>query len=174
MAALSKTVTDCFTYFNTSCDAGLVEMVVGDIMEVYSQYSVHEMVKALNQGRRMGGDLYGRLSGKHIMGWIAAYESETMVKLAEYRRNERFSAEQAWEGIELPEEMTKGLKTIISEDKPEPTNKEKAEALRQVLNVSDEERARRDHMNAWSYEKSGMTLESWMKDYESKKKFSNI
>lgn len=169
IAALTKTIKDCFIYYNTSCDDALVDMVVSDIEDMYSRFSVLEMVKALIEGRRYGGDLYGRLSAKHIMEWIAVYERQTMERLAEYRRNERFKVENEWDGVELPYDFTKGLNQIESEEKREHTHEEK---MAQLLSerITEEERERRDYMNNWDYDKSGMTLEKWMQDFDHRNK----
>lgn len=159
---LAKVIGDTFEYFNSPANETIIEMLVDDILEKYGMYSALEIVKAITEGRRAQGSLFGKLSGHHFLGWINDYLGKQGEELAEYRRNEgkeRQKEVDSWGFLDAAIEKA-------AKKKRERSGKEKADAERYRLENMDPEREA--HGRAWTPEK-GVSYEGWMRDYDKKK-----
>lgn len=153
---LIKLVTDCFDYFNTAYPESLPNLIVDELIEAWGRYSAAEIVRAIVEGRRSQGDLYGKLSAKHFTEWMEAYSGRVGDALANYERNK-------WR--QPTPEVDAVLEKLGENFKPRPkrefTPEQIADAERERLARANPERDARSR--EWTPDKGD--YRKWMEGY---------
>ena len=160
VACLGKVIHDVFEYFNQKASSTLIEMLIVDILEMWGRWSVIEIVKAITEGRRTAGDLYGRLSAKHITQWLRDYDNRLSDEITKHHHN------KSHDNLISREDVLKSYKAPKVK-KQKHTAKDKAKAMTAFHSVPPGEQERREYMRGWNAEK-GVTLEEWMNNFKNK------
>lgn len=168
IVSFTKVISDVFDFFNTDYNESIISMLVSDIIDEYGIYSPLEIYKAIHEGRRAQGDLYGKLNGRHFLNWINVYFGKMGEEIAAFRSNEKFELQKGLDDLHLPGLAEKfGIKQEPENkiEKRKFTQAEKVSALEIMKPLSGTERARREHSYEWKYEKHG-DFETYMNDYD--------
>lgn len=107
--SLIKVIGDTLDYFGQK-EHSFVELLVGDIIRDYQDWTLVDIIKAFAMGRAKTTELYGKLAGHHFRGWLVEYDRYLDEKIAEHRRNEKMAVQmdeidirEAYRNWKLPE-----------------------------------------------------------------------
>lgn len=75
--AITNEIVKAFEYFNVDISDQQIEIIISDIKEQYSLYTLVEILQAIKEGRKEQTKIYGKLAPFHILEWVKNWSNKT-------------------------------------------------------------------------------------------------